>query len=97
MAVKSHSTDSGADSKEVFDHALYHHLAHWAAYTAMVGLLVTIGVGLSLTPIISDAARGVRALVSAWRSFARSWVLATSPRAWTLTAQLSMNGFQKRT
>jgi hypothetical protein len=61
MAGKPRSTDSDADSREVFYHALYHHLAHWAAYTAMVGLLVTIGVGLSLTPIASDATRGARA------------------------------------
>jgi hypothetical protein len=61
MAVKPRSTDLDIDSREVFYHALYHHLAHWAAYTAMVGLLVTIGVGLSLTPIASGAAGGVRA------------------------------------
>ena len=61
MTVKPRSTDLDTDSKEVFYHALYHHLAHWAAYTAMVGLLVTIGVGLSLTPLANDATRGVRA------------------------------------
>ena len=37
---------------EVFYHALYHHVAHWAAYVAMMGLLVTVGILVSLTPII---------------------------------------------
>jgi hypothetical protein len=60
MGVKPHRTDLDTDSREVFYHALYHHLAHWAAYIAMVGLLVTIGVGLSLTPMASDATRGIR-------------------------------------
>ena len=36
---------------EVFYHALYHHIAHWAAYVAMMGILITIGALLSVTSI----------------------------------------------
>lgn len=37
---------------EVYYHALYHHVAHWGAYVAMMGLLVTIGILVCLTPVI---------------------------------------------
>jgi hypothetical protein len=40
-----------ATGGEVFTHTLYHHIAHWAAYVAMMGILITIGVLLSLTPL----------------------------------------------
>jgi hypothetical protein len=45
---------------DVYYHALYHHLAHWAAYVAMMGLLVTIGLAVSLTPILANADAGKR-------------------------------------
>lgn len=32
---------------EVYYHALSHHIAHWAAYIAMVATLITIGASLS--------------------------------------------------
>ena len=60
MAVKPRSIDTDTDIKDLFYHALYYHLAHWAAYIAMVGLLVSIGVGLCLTPIAGGPTSGVR-------------------------------------
>jgi len=36
---------------EVFYHALYHHVAHWAAFVGMMGILITIGALLSVTQI----------------------------------------------
>ena len=57
MSTKSQPT---ANSTEVFYHALYHHVTHWAAFVAMMGLLITIGFVLSLTPIPRDAYSGWR-------------------------------------
>jgi hypothetical protein len=49
-----------ASSSEVFYHALYHHITHWAAFVAMMALLITIGFILSLTPIPKDFYSGRR-------------------------------------
>ena len=32
---------------EIYYHALYHHIAHWAAYIAMIATLIAIGASLS--------------------------------------------------
>ena len=45
---------NAVEHKEIFYHALYHHIAHWAAYVAMMGLLVTTGLLVSLTPVLSS-------------------------------------------
>ena len=45
---------------EVYYHALYHHVAHWAAYVATMVLLVTVGLLVSLTPITSGSGLGQR-------------------------------------
>jgi len=42
------------DAPEIFYHALYHHVAHWAAYVATMVLLLTIGFLVSLTPIVGS-------------------------------------------
>lgn len=52
---------------EAFYHALYHLVTHWAAYVAMLALLLTVAFLLSLTPITGDNVRariGVIALVN---------------------------------
>jgi hypothetical protein len=40
---------------EAYYHALYHLVTHWAAYVAMIALLLTIALLLCLTPIAGDA------------------------------------------
>lgn len=32
---------------EIYYHALYHHIAHWTAYIAMIATLIAIGASLS--------------------------------------------------
>lgn len=40
---------------ETYYHALYHHVTHWAAYLALMGFLLTIGVVVSLSPPVGAA------------------------------------------
>ena len=40
-----------------FNHALYHHLGHWAAYVAMMGLLATFGLVIALSPTPTEPLR----------------------------------------
>ena len=49
------------DPKEVYYHALYHHVAHWAAYVGMMVALTTIAAVLSSTqmPVAGIQAWGV--------------------------------------
>ena len=50
----THSTGNGSykpssvGDTEVYYHALYHHIAHWAAYIAMMAILISIGSNLSV-------------------------------------------------
>ena len=57
-----------ANESESFSHALYHHVAHWAAYVAMMGFLITIPLLLSLSPIEAEpiARRGTRIIGLLW-------------------------------
>ena len=48
---------------EAYYHALYHLIAHWAAYVAMMGILLTIGFFLCLTPISNGAGHSRRLIV----------------------------------
>ena len=57
---------------ELFYHALYHHVAHWAAYIAMLGILITIALLLSLSPVESGSNRLVRVLGTGWAIFSAS-------------------------
>jgi hypothetical protein len=52
---------------DAFYHALYHLVTHWAAYIAMLALLLTMAFLLSLTPITGDNVHsriGVIALIN---------------------------------
>jgi len=40
-----------ADAKDIFNHVLAHHVAHWAAYVAMIGVQLTIAFALCMTPV----------------------------------------------
>jgi heme/copper-type cytochrome/quinol oxidase subunit 1 len=44
---------------EAYYHALYHLVGHWAAYVAILGVLLTTALLLSLTPIPGDAHRRI--------------------------------------
>src|SRR2546425_4595868 len=48
------------NSSELYYHSLYHHIAHWGAYVAMMGVLLTIGFFLSLTPMKDTSLFSVR-------------------------------------
>ena len=39
---------------EAYYHGLYHLVTHWAAFVAMMGVLLTIGLLMCLTPIARD-------------------------------------------
>ncbi len=54
------------DERELFYHALYHHVTHWAAYIAMLGILITIALLLSLSPVESGSNSLVRILGPGW-------------------------------
>ena len=49
------------NSPEVYYHSLYHHIAHWGAFVAMMGVQLTLGFFISLTPIKDASLWSVRA------------------------------------
>jgi hypothetical protein len=44
-------TPGKVGNPEVYYHALYHHVAHWAAYAAMMAVLLSVGAVLSVSQI----------------------------------------------
>lgn len=52
--IQNETSSPQVGPTEVYYYYLYHHIAHWAAYVAMMGVLLTIGFFLALTPITGD-------------------------------------------
>src|ERR1051326_5694144 len=50
-SVADNPTATTVTELEAYYHSLYHLVSHWAAYIAMVGVLLTIGFFLCQTPI----------------------------------------------